>query len=332
MSRETTRRGCLTLLGAAACSLPGPSHADATADYPDRPVRLVTVFSPGGIPDAVSRALGNRLAMRWKESVVIDNQAGTGGLRAAQAVARAKGDGYTLLMVTESTLTSLPYFHSRLPYDQFEDLVPVATVASLPFVLTASPRLGVRSLAEFVALARSKPGMLSYGSSGVGGTLHLMMELFAQRAGIRLNHIPYKGGMGAVQDLVGGRLDAKFGGVDTASSYIRSGAMTPLAVGSRERSALIPEVPTFIELGYQEFTAVSWVGVLASRGTPEATVAKIADAIAAEIRSGEFSTRLVSQGGVPFATGPADFKQLIRSEYERTGKLVARLNLATLKE
>ena len=310
--------GVLAVALAAICA---PSYAQKPPGFPDRPVRLLVSFPPGGAADLTARSLAKGLSELWTQPVVVDNKPGASGLIAGETLAKAPGDGYTLLVADDGMLTLLPFFQGKMPYDTLSDLVPVGMIASAPVMLVANPALKVKTLAELVAAARARPGGIDYASAGVGGGHHMAMERFQRAAGITLNHVPYKGGAPALLDVVAGRIPMMFAGV-AAFPFIKDGRLVPLAMGTLERSPLMPEVPTVAESGYPGFEANLWMGVVAPKGTPPALLDKISSDIEKITRTPAYHDSLVSRGNEVRSSTARAFSERIRNEYESNRALI----------
>ncbi len=288
--------------------------------YPTKPVRVIVAFTPGGATDIIARTLMPRLAQLWGQPVVVENRPGAGGSLAAQVVARASGDGYTLL-VHSSGYAINAALSSVLPYER-KDLVDVAPLASQAQGLVVSPASGIRSVAELIAAAKAKPGEVTYGSSGIGSGAHFAAEKFRIAAGIEVLHIPYKGGADAINDTVAGRLAFTFNTLSLALPYIRDGRLTVLGVSSSRRSSLLPEVPTIAESGLPGFEFTFWNGLWAPAGTPTAITEQIARDLAQVVATADVRERLSRLGAEPMAMTPKEFSRFVESEIEAAQRIV----------
>ncbi len=310
-----------TLAAAAA----GP--AAAQADYPTKPVKFVIGYPAGGSVDLVGRVVGDAMAARMKGVVVVDNQGGAAGAIAAQRVATAPADGYTLLVGSSNELVATRLVNPAQKYDGRKDFAPIGLVATSPLVLAAGPRLGVKNLAEFVELARRNPGKYSYGSSGVGSTLHFAGELFKQRAGVFMAHIPYRGVAPLTSDLAGGSLDLAVLSPTAAIPFIQSGRIVPLAATSAQRIAALPQVPAMAEhpqlKGYE---LVGWFALMAPRGLPPEIAQRLSAALQDTLRDPAVRKKLEDAGMVP-ATGREDLARLIGEETVKYEKLAQFANV-----
>ena len=307
---------CWMLLAAAA--LPAGALCQS---YPVKPVRLVVPIAAGGSTDIVARALARQLSDVWKQSVVVDNRPGATTIIGTELVARSPADGYTLL-VTLAPFTVNPALHAKLPYDTIADFAPVTLLNTTPLAVVVNPSVPARNVRELIALARSRPGKLNFGSAGTGGSNHLAGELFNTMAGVKMIHIPYKGNAPALTDLVGGHLDLIFNGVLSALPLIKGGKLRALAITSRERSPALPDLPTVAEAGLEGFEAVAWVGLAAPARTPQAVLARInADAVRI-VRSSEFAERLTQDGSNPVGNTPEQYAAFIQDEIMKWAKVI----------
>jgi tripartite-type tricarboxylate transporter receptor subunit TctC len=301
--------------------------SSAFAAYPDKPVRLVVPFPPGGATDLLAREIGNALSARLGQPVVIDNRPGAGGNIAAVTVARAPADGYTLLFGTFGSLAVNKSLYDKPGYDPLKDLAPVASVAYLPNVLVVHPSVPAHTVPELLALARKEPGKLTYGSFGNGSSSHLAGELFTHMAGVNITHIPYKGSAASMTDLIGGRLTMMFDSVSTALPYIRDGRVRALAVTTQKPSEQLPGVPTLAAAGVPGYELTAWFGVVAPAGTPKAVIDRLNSEIVASLRQPELAGKLASQGTVPFPATPAQFGSYIRAQSEKWDALIRSANI-----
>jgi tripartite-type tricarboxylate transporter receptor subunit TctC len=303
------------VLAAGAAAAQG--NTAAAAPYPIKPIRLVVPFTPGGSTDILARAIGLELGKAWGQPVVIDNVPGAGGSLGADKVAKASADGYTLLMGHIGTLAVNPSLYPALPYDPVRSFAPVAWVARVPNVLVVNPQVAARSVKELVALAKSRPGQLNYGSGGNGSAANLATEYFKLQTGTSLLHIPYRGTAPAINDLIGGQIQVLFTGAPAVLSQIRNGQLRALAVSSPQRLPALPELPTVAEAGYRDFEADQWYGVVAPAGTPREIVAKLNTQINLSLNAPELKARLSSEGAVATPTTPEAFGKHIASEIAR---------------
>ncbi len=316
------RRCGSALLATALASVCTSSLAQSPVNYPERTVRMVVPYAPGGAVDINARALALELGKLWGQAVVVDNKPGGAGVLGADLVAKAIPDGYTLLLSDNGILASMPLLQEKMPYDTPTDLVPVGVVGMFANMFAASTSLKVKSLQELVAAAQNKPGGINYATNGIGGTQHLAWERFQRTAAIRLNHIPYKSAPPALQDVLAGHVPVMMVAVATVFPFINDGRLVLLAVGSLERSTLMPNVPTVAESGFPGFEAISWTGVLAPKGTPSALVEKISADLKKVTQSKAYRDALVQRGTEPRTSSPKEMADRIAAETESNRKLI----------
>ena len=315
-------------LAALACLLAVGFAATARADdFPTKPVHLILGQPAGGPTDIVARLLAQKLSERWGQPVIVENRPGAGSNIGTEAVIKAPKDGYTLLVGTVQQIVN-PFLFSNVTWDPLRDLAPVSLVSKAYIVLVAHPDTPAKSLGELIALAKTKPGALAWGSAGNGSTGHLTLELLKTRAGIDVVHVPYKGTQPALTDLLGGRLQAMFDGVVTSLPHIKAGKLRPIAVASLTRSPLLPDVPTVTEAGLPGFEAVGLATVMAPAGTPAPVVSKISGDIAAVVRLPEVRDALVAMGLEPVGDTPAEFSRYVQSESAKWGKVIRDAKIA----
>jgi len=259
------RKTLKTLMAMATMAIACGAHAQ---NYPDRPIRIIVPYPPGGITDIVGRTIGDRIARELGQSVIVENKAGAGGSIGASEAARAKPDGYTLFIGTSATNGTNPSTFATLNYDAVKDFEPVALVASAPLMIIISPQIPAKTLDEFIAYAKENPGKVSYATTGTGGSVHLTTEQFAMQTGIKMTHVPYRGSSPALTDLIGGHVDVMFDNVPSAAPLAESGKVRALAVTSETRSVLAPDVPTVAETAVPGFDSASWIALYAPAGTP----------------------------------------------------------------
>jgi tripartite-type tricarboxylate transporter receptor subunit TctC len=307
----------LLALAAGIFSMPCVMAQTPAAPYPNRAIRLVVPFTPGGSTDILARAIGQKLTEAWGQPVVIDNVPGAGGSIGADKVAKAPADGYTLLMGHIGTLAVNPSLYPALPYDPVKSFAPVAWVAQVPNVLVINPAVKAQSIKELIALAKARPGQLNYGSGGNGSAANLATEYFKLQTGTSLLHIPYRGTAPAVTDLMGGQIQLLFTGAPAVLGQIRNGQLRALAVSSPQRLEALPNLPTMAESGYPEFEADQWYGIVAPAGTPQAIVLKLNAQINQSLASNDLKTRLNNEGAIGAASTPEAFGQHIVREIAR---------------
>lgn len=315
----------LSLAAASGAALAQPAKKDAAAKFPIRPIRLVVPVPPGGSSDGSARIIGQKLTERWNQQVIIDNRAGAAEIIGTEIVAKANPDGYTLVLV--SLRYSVNPSLLKLPYDPVRDFEPVTMTAAVGNVLVVNVKTPIKSVKELIALAKQKPGELTFASSGVGGAPHLIGEFFALETGVKLTHIAYKGGGPAIADLVGGNVFMSFASMTSSLPFIKAGRLRPLAVSSRERSTQLPEVPTMIEAGVPTLEVRDWQGILAPRGTPKPIVDKLADELARILKQPETRARYAAAGMEIIASTPDEFRKAIASEIRRWAKVVKDANI-----
>lgn len=305
-------------LSVIASALP-PAGAAQAGLFPDRPVTLVVPYGPGGVVDIAARALAEGLGKLWGQTVLVDNRAGAAGGIGASMVARAEGNGYTLLCVDDGVMVSMPHFNKELPYDTLRDLQSVAMIGTYPYVFFANAQAGFKTLDDVVAASRARPGSVNFGTNGVGGIQHLAVERFQRQAKVRLNHIPYKSGNPALQDLVGGQIPTAIVALATGSPFLNDPRVIPLAVTDVQRTPLRPDLPTARELGYDGFTTLSWLAVFAPRSTPEALVAKINDAVGVVVAADAYRAAMAARGVTAQFKPSRALGDQVALEFERNG-------------
>ena len=294
--------------------------AAAAQPFPSKPVRIIVPFSPGGVADSSARVISDKLGARLGQSVVVENRPGASGNIGTQQVAAAAPDGYTLLLGFDGTMVVNPHVYAKLPFDTLRDFAPVTKLGDATLILVAHPSVPAKDLREFLTIAKTQN--FSYGSAGTGSTPHLAGELLAQRTGIALTHVPYKGGGQAMGDVVGGQIPLVFTAIATAQQFVRSGKLKGLGVSSARRSGSLPDVPTFAESGLEGFVVDSWVGILAPAKTPPPVVARLQKEIAAVLAEPETRERYATLGIEPVANAPEQFAEQIRADLARWEKVV----------
>src|SRR5580704_14642229 len=309
----------------AALVLTSPAVSAQT--YPAKAITLVIPFAAGGSNDIVGRAIGKKLTQAWGQPVVVENRSGAGGMIGAAAVAAAAPDGYTLLLVS-STFTINPAIKKSMPFDTIKDFTPVAFIARSPLLVTASNKLPVTSARELLALARSRPGQITYASSGPGSINQIAAELIALSAGVKLTHVPYRGGAPALNDLVGGHVDVYVSSLPQVLQLAQSGQARALAVTSVKRTALLPDVPTLDESGIAGFDLSSWWGIVGPAGMPADVVNALNAEIARMLAAPELNTFLSNEGAEAEAMTPRQFGDLMRLETERWIKVARKANIS----
>ena len=304
-------------LGMLAGLLAAPTVAQT---YPARPVRIVVPFSPGGGTDILARLIAQKLTQSLGQQVIVDNRPGAGSRIGTEIVVRATPDGYTFLMVSATYAVNAAIY--RLDFDPAKDLLPVAQMASVPFVLVAHPSLPASNVKELIALAKAKPGQIIYASTGNGSSPHLAGELLAMMTNVRMVHVPYKGGGPAMIDLLSGQVQLLFNTVVQSLPHINSGRLKPLAVGSLKRSSVLPQVMTIDESGVRGYDVTNWFGLLVPGKTPQSIVARINRDVVQHLQAADFKAQLVKQGAEPAGGTPADFGKLIRGDIAKFSRIV----------
>ncbi len=313
------------LLLATLFALPAPPAVGADA-YPQKPIRLVVPFAPGGGTDLLARAVSDRLTQVLGVSVIIDNRAGAGSTIGTAMVARAAPDGYTYLF-TSASYTFSPNFYRDLPYDPIKDFKPITMFGSLPNVLVVHPSMPVKSVKELLALARKRPGEIHYGSAGRGSNVHLTTELLLYMAGIKMTQVPYKG-MGPAQiGLVSGEVQVLMPAFQSIYPFVKSGQVRALAVSTKQRSPLLPELPTIDEAGVPGYDKSAWFGLFAPAGVPEPVISRMYQAVAKVLTDPEIVKRLAAEGAVARGQPPAEFDAFVREELVAWAKLIREMKL-----
>jgi tripartite-type tricarboxylate transporter receptor subunit TctC len=298
-----------------------PARAQ-TYPIPSKPIKIVVPTSPAGGNDAMARIIAQKLNERMKQPVIVENKAGANGAIGSEFVARAAPDGHTLLLTTDSTITSNPHIYPKLPYDPVKDLAPVTQLIVLPQMVVAHPSLAAGSLKELVALAKASPG-ISYGSYGSGSQPHLLFEGLKRETGIELLHVPYKGIAPAVTAALAGEVQLTMAGASVSRGHIQAGKLKPLAIARSERLALMPDVPTLREAGFPDIDPQSWFGLFATGGTPPEIVAQIQREVAALFAEPEFREKhMLGRGFDPVLSSPADFAKFIQADMAQKARLV----------
>lgn len=324
-TRRSMLWGCAL---SAAGVLAFPGLAQAQAPYPNKTIRLVVPNPAGGLPDTVARLFAQRLGERLGQPVVVDNKPGANGVVAAQALATAPADGYTYLVTDGSMFSINPAIYKNLNYDYQRDFLPVSLAARAPLYLAVHPKVGVSTLQELIALAKAKPGVLTYGSSGVGSTHHLTMEAMKSALGIDLRHIPYKGSSQSVPALIGGQVDVAFSALPSLSGFVKNGQVKLLGNNAAQRSSQEPGVPAIAET-IPGFDFAPTIGVFAARGTPASVIERFSAEMAQVARLPELVQSLNSAGIVAVGAGPAEFDQAIQGEIARLAQAISAAGLKT---
>ncbi len=313
------------VLAAAVVMASASGHA---ADvYPSRPIKMVVPFASGGPADAIARTLADKLGGILKQPVVVDNRPGAGGVTGMKAVAKAPADGYTFGIGSAGALAISVSLQPDPAYDPRTDLLALTLAASVPELFVVNPNVPAKTLAEFIALAKAKPGSLTVASSGAGSMPHLAAELLQQYAGIKLVHVPYRGAAPAVTDLLGGQVDAMFMDIAVLLPHVQAGRMRALAIGSPERSTMLPDLPTTAELGFPKVVADNWYGIVAPRGLPQPIADKLHAALVETLALPDVKAKLGQQGAVASSTTPAAFSAFLSSEVDKWAEVVKAANI-----
>jgi tripartite-type tricarboxylate transporter receptor subunit TctC len=314
-------------IGLAAVVGLAPAAAQSQA-YPSKPVRVVIPFPPGQATDVIGRVLVQKLADALGKGFVVDNRPGANGIVGIETVVKSPADGYTLLITASGSLVINPSLYAKLSYEPLRDLAPIALLGLIPLVVVAHPSLPVKTIPQLVALAKSKPGALSYASSGPGSAQHLAMEMLKYRTGLNILHVPYKGSAPAVSDLLAGQVQLMFDTVASSLPMIHAGRVRPLGVGLAKRSAVLPDVPTLDEAGVKGFQVAGWAGFLAPAKTPHAIVQQLNTETLKILAQAEVKERIVGLGMEPSRTTPEEFAAFMKSE---TAKWAQAVKLAGVK-
>lgn len=322
-SMHRGRRLLLAGLLAACAAGPAAAQTGAVADgFPNRPIRLIVPFATGGVTDTSGRVIAEALSRRLGQQVIVDNRPGASGNIGTSAVATAAPDGYTLLLAFDGTMVINPHVFAKVPFDTLKDFAPVGKIGDAVLILAANPTLPVRTLQELLALSKSQPGGLSYGTSGIGGTPHIAGELLRQRTGANLQHVPYKGGGQAITDTIGGTIPLTYTAVAGAQGHVKAGRLKAIAVSSAARASSLPEVPTFIESGIADFAVSSWVGLFAPAATPRAVVQRLNAELNAVLADPAARERLAVLGIDPTPGTPEQYLEEVRRDLARYGQVV----------
>lgn len=320
ITRITVARWIATAIAAAACSVSFAQNAPA-AKFPERPVKLVVPFAAGGPNDVVARVLAQRLTLTTGQTFIVENKPGGGGIIGTDYVAKAQPDGYTLAVIS-APFTMLPALRKRLPYDTLHDLTPITRAVESPMVMMVPIASNFRDAKTLLDFAKKNPEKIAYGSGGVGSTPHLTTELLSSVTGAKFLHVPYKGGGESLNALIGNQIDMLIDSVTSTGGAIRSKQVRPLAISSPARSPMLPDVPTFAEVGVANFTPMHWIGIVAPAGIPEAVRAQVHDTLVSAIRSPEVVERFHQLGATPVGDAQPEFEKFVATEVDRWKKTV----------
>ena len=307
---------------AAVLSIAVQTPALAQAAYPSKPIRLIVPFTPGGVSDGSARLVAEALTQRLGQTVVVENKPGASGIVSGQYVAQSAPDGYTLMLGYNGLMAINPYVIAKMPYDTVKDLMPVSKIGDYPSLLVANPAVKAGNWTDLLALSKATAGGLSYGTSGTGGTEHLIAVLLVQRTGANLTHIPYKGAGPAIADAIAGHIPLALTSVAGGQQHVKSGKLKPIAVSSAVRSSTLPDVPTFIESGIPKFVVNSWIGLIAPARTPRPVIDKINAELNAALATPELRERLSVLGINATPGTPESFRDEIRQDLDTYGPIV----------
>ena len=308
------------LLIAAYAALALGSAAQAQ-DYPTRPVRIVIAFPPGGPTDFVGRLITEKMTASLGQRVYIENRPGAAGTVGADNVAKADPDGYSLFLTTSGAVTIAPHIQT-VPYDPLKDFAPVALVTKVTEIVVVTPKLGIKNMKELIALAKAKPGAVSFASTGIGSPPHLAQELLDVSAGVKFLHVPYRGAAPALTDLLGGQVQVLAADLPVLLSQIQAGTLVPIGAAAAKRDGILPDVPTLTEQGYPNTDASNWYALLAPAKTPPAVIAKVNKAVNDALNDPQIHDKLVKSGATPVGGTPESLGTFMKSEYEKWGKVV----------
>jgi len=295
--------------------------------YPTKPIRFIVPWAAGGVADITARLVGRKLGENMGQAFVVDNRAGATGIIGSELVARSAPDGYTLLMGTTTTHATNPVMFKKLPYNPIKDFAPISLVADAPFVLLVHPSLPVRSVKELIAFAKARPGQLTYGSSGTGGSSHLGFELFNQMAGIKAVHVPYKGLAPATLDLLSGNITMSWESTAAATPYIRNKRLRALGIGSAKRSALMPDIPTISESGLKGFELGSWSAMFAPAATPPEIIRRLQREVAAAVADRNLREQFAALGAEPVGGTPEELASVLKHDIVKWAKIARQANV-----
>ncbi len=311
----------------ALASLAAAPTVFGQSGFPTRPLKLMIPFVPGGGTDIVGRAVAQKLGSALGQTVVVENRAGANGTIGANAVAKSPADGYSLCLLTASHSVNVTLQGQKQAYDLNKDFDPLIHLAVQPYILVVRPGLPVKSVADLIALAKARPGSLNFGSSGIGGLVHLSAELFAALANLKITHVPYKGGAEAMMDVIAGNVDFMFTSLNQSKSFIDAGQLKLLAVTSTERSPAIPNTPTMREAGVPDYEVVSWYGIALPAGVPAPVLAKLNSTINDILKQPDMLAKMAADGSTGVGGTPAQFGNFLRAEVDKWRKLIEHLKI-----
>jgi tripartite-type tricarboxylate transporter receptor subunit TctC len=313
---------------AAAALLPLAAVQTARADdFPSRPIHIVIAFPPGGPTDFVGRVVAEKMKEALGQTVIIDNKPGANGTLGGEFVAKSDPDGYTLFLTTAGAVTVSPHIMADIHYDALRDFAPVALVTTVTEVMVVTPKLGIKTVKELVALAKAKPGTIPFASTGIGSPPHLVQELLDASAGVQFLHVPYRGAAPALTDLLGGQVEVLAADVPVLIAQIRAESLVPIGAAADKRDAILPHVPTLAEQGYPNTDASNWYGLLAPAKTPAAVIVRINGAVNAALNDADTRNKLIQSGATPVGGTPESFGTFMKAEYEKWGRVVKERNI-----
>jgi tripartite-type tricarboxylate transporter receptor subunit TctC len=315
------------LLAVAALAMPATAQLAQAQDFPARPVRIVVAFPPGGPTDFVGRLVADKMTAELGQRVYIDNKPGANGTLGGGDIAKSDPDGYSLFLTTAGAVTVSPHIMPDMPYDALRDFAPVALVTKVTEVLVVTPKLGIKTVKELVALAKEKPGTISFASTGIGSPPHLTQILLDKSAGVQFLHVPYRGAAPALTDLLGGQVEVLVADMPVLIAQIQAGTLLPLGVASDKRDAVLPDVPTFAEEGYPNTNASNWYALLAPAKTPPAVIAKLNKAVNDALNDPQVHDKLVKTGATPVGGPPESLATFMKAEYDKWGRVVQENNI-----
>jgi len=316
------RKLILSLCVAGAAAFTSTFAGVASAAYPDKPIRLIVPFAPGGTTDIVGRLVAEKLGTALGQPIVVETRAGSGGSIGTGTVAQAKADGYTLGIATVSTHGINPVVYKSLPFDAEKDFQPITNLASVPNIMVVNPKVPAKNMKEFIALAKKSPGKYAYASAGNGSVSNMMGELFKMASGTDLLHVPYRGVGPALTDTLAGQVDVLFDNLPSSLPHVKEGKLVALAVAAPERSATLPDVPTFAEVGLEEVNDPSWFGLVAPAGIPADVLKTLNEAAVKVLAQEDVKTRLAQLGASPVGNSPEDFAKTISATIARNARIV----------
>ena len=311
--------GALALAAAQLTGLVGPAQAQ---DYPSRPIRVMIAFPPGGPTDFVGRLLSDKMSTLLGQRVYIENKAGANGTVGADNIAKSDPDGYSLFFTTAGAVTISPHVMANIPYDSLRDFAPIAEVVTNTTVLVVNPKMAIKTAKELVALAKEKPGAITFGSTGVGSTTHLAQVLLADAAGVQFLHVPYRGAAPMLTDLLGGQVQVVAADLTVLMAQIEAAAVVPIGAAADQRNQMIPELPTLAEQGYPNTDASNWYALLAPAKTPPVLIKKLNEAVNTALADPDIRGKIVKSGAVPVGGTPEALAAFMRAEYDKWGRVV----------